>query len=162
MAEVFVGLGSNVEPERHLRTAVARLRARFGAVRLSPVYRNPAVGFAGGDFLNLVAAFDSEEDPLTVRAALETIESVCGRVRGGPRFVPRTLDIDLLLYGELVSESPLKLPRQEILKYAFVLKPLADLAGERRHPLTGRRFLEHWADFRGLGGALVPVQVEGL
>lgn len=162
MTEVYVGIGSNVEPEKHIRMAVAELRRRFAGLRLSPVYRNPAVGFEGDAFLNLVAVFSSDAEVSAVRADLDAVEAACGRVRGGPRFAPRTLDIDLLLYGDRVSETPLHLPRPEILKYAFVLKPLADIAGERRHPVTGRSFARHWAEFQGAAHPLVPVALPGL
>ncbi|MGH8338618.1 MAG: 2-amino-4-hydroxy-6-hydroxymethyldihydropteridine diphosphokinase, partial [Gammaproteobacteria bacterium] len=138
MTDIFVGIGSNVEPERRVREAVQGLRQRFGALRISPVYQNPAVGFKGDDFLNLVVTFESSESVTAVHVALDEIESRSGRLRGGPRFAPRTLDLDLLLYGNLISEAPIRLPRREILNYAYVLKPLADLAPEQNHPLTGR------------------------
>lgn len=162
MTEVFVGIGSNVEPERRVREAVARLRRRFGALRLSPVYRNPAVGFRGDDFLNLVAAFASRESAAAVHAVLDEIERQCGRVRGGPRFAPRTLDLDLLLYGDLVTDTPVRLPRPEILKYAYVLKPLVDLAPEHRHPVSHRSFAELWRDFAGKDQPLAAVTLSGL
>ncbi|MGA9852812.1 MAG: 2-amino-4-hydroxy-6-hydroxymethyldihydropteridine diphosphokinase [Gammaproteobacteria bacterium] len=162
MTDIFVGIGSNVEPERRVREAVQGLRQRFGALRVSPVYRNPAVGFEGDDFLNLVASFESSEDVVAVRAALDQIESQCGRIRGGPRFAPRALDLDLLLYGDLISESPVRLPRREILKYAYVLKPLVDLAPERSHPVTGRSFAGHWRKFDAAGQPLVAVKLKGL
>lgn len=149
-AEVFVGIGSNIEPERHVRAALAGLEARFGALRISPVYRTRAVGFEGADFLNLVVAFVTEEDVHAVDAALGELEIAAGRRPGGRRFAPRTIDLDLLLYGDLVlEEQGLVLPRPEILKYAFVLKPLADLAGDRRHPLSGESYAEHWRRFDG-------------
>jgi 2-amino-4-hydroxy-6-hydroxymethyldihydropteridine diphosphokinase len=162
MTAVFVGVGSNVESERRVREAVRGLRAQFEDLRISPVYRNPAVGFQGDDFLNLVVAFDSERDAASVHAALDDIERQCGRVRGGPRFAPRTLDLDLLLYGDLIANSPVRLPRPEILQYAYVLKPLADLAPARRHPLTGRNFAEHWREFPGQKQDLVAVELAGL
>lgn len=149
MTTVFVGIGSNVEPERRVRQAVRGLRAHFGDLKISPVYRNPAVGFQGDDFLNLVVAFDSEQNPASVHAALNEIERQCGRIRGGPRFAPRTLDLDLLLYGDLIADLPVRLPRPEILQYAYVLKPLADLAPQHRHALTGKSFAEHWQTFAG-------------
>ncbi|HEU5397829.1 MAG TPA: 2-amino-4-hydroxy-6-hydroxymethyldihydropteridine diphosphokinase [Gammaproteobacteria bacterium] len=147
--EAFVGIGSNVEPEQRVRQAVKLLRERFGAIRLSPVYRNAAVGFEGDDFLNLVAAFETALDVDALNAALDEIELACGRERGAARFTPRTMDLDLLLYGDRVSAAPVKLPRPEILKYAFVLKPLADLVPDRRHPGTDSTYAELWARYPG-------------
>ncbi|HEX5339721.1 MAG TPA: 2-amino-4-hydroxy-6-hydroxymethyldihydropteridine diphosphokinase [Gammaproteobacteria bacterium] len=162
MPEVFVGIGSNVEPEKNLRAGVQQLRARFGALQVSPVYRNPAVGFEGDDFFNLAAGFSTTLGFDEVHDCLERIEFACGRVRGGPRYAPRTLDIDLLLYGELVHETAPVLPRKDLLRYAFVLKPMTDIAPEHRHPLTGRTFAEHWAEFDAAAQPLVPVNFKGL
>ena len=161
MTEVFVGIGSNVEPEQHVRMAVALLRERFGKLRLSPVYRNRAVGFEGQDFLNLVAAFDTLLGVTESGTALDEIEVRCGRQRGAARFAPRSLDLDLLLYGDELSEQP-PLPRPEILRYDFVLKPLADLAPSRQHPVTGRSYAEHWAEFKDRQGKLIPVDLPNL
>lgn len=148
MPEVFVGIGSNVEPEKHLAQAIGLLRARFGGLRLSPVYRNRAVGFEGDDFLNAVTVFDTALGVAALNESLDAIEVQCGRERGAARFAPRTLDLDLLLYGDVVDEAR-RLPRREILEYAFVLKPLMDLAADRHHPVTGKTYAEHWAGFEG-------------
>lgn len=150
MPEVFVGAGSNVEPRRHLGAGLRGLAAQFGLLRLSPVYRNSPVGFAGEDFLNLVVAFETDDAVEEVAAALAAIEAANGRVRGEAKFAPRTLDLDLLLYGDLVLDTGgIQLPRDEIIKYSFVLKPLADLAGEHLHPVLGRSYAELWEHFDG-------------
>lgn len=161
MPRVYVALGSNMEPERHIAMAVQALRGRFGALSLSPIYRNKAVGFDGSDFLNGVAGFDSDLGVPELKSALNEIEQDCGRQRGAARFAPRTLDLDLLLYGERVDAAA-KLPRPEILKYGFMLKPLADIAAAERHPQTHRSYAEHWADFAGEGGELRVVDLPGL
>lgn len=158
MPEVFVGAGSNVEPRRHLGAGLRGLATRFGLLRLSPVYRNRPVGFAGEDFLNLVIAFETEEPVEEVAATLAAIEAANGRARGEAKFAPRTLDLDLLLYGDLVLDTGgIQLPRDEIIKYSFVLKPLADLAGERLHPVLGQSFAELWEHFDGARHPLVRV-----
>jgi 2-amino-4-hydroxy-6-hydroxymethyldihydropteridine diphosphokinase len=148
MPEVFVGVGSNVEPDRHLAAGLRALASRFGVLRLSPVYRNSAVGFEGEDFLNMVVAFDTEDPVEEVAAALAMIESANGRTRNEARYSARTLDLDLLLYGDLVIRTgELQLPREEVTHHAFVLKPLADLAGDLVHPVLGQSYAELWNRF---------------
>jgi 2-amino-4-hydroxy-6-hydroxymethyldihydropteridine diphosphokinase len=161
MPEVFVGAGSNIAPERHLGAGLAALAEHFGLLRLSPVYRNSPVGFEGEDFLNMAIGFHTDAPVTEVAAALAAIEAAHGRARGEAKFAPRTLDLDLLLYGDLVVETEgLQLPRDEIVRYAFVLKPLADLAGELRHPVLGRSFAELWRDFAGTPHPLERVEID--
>lgn len=149
MPEVFVGVGSNVDRDHNIEAGIRALRDAFGALRLSTVWDNPAVGFAGDDFLNLVVAFDTGFDAHTVAARLHDIESAFGRLKSKDAgVVSRTLDLDLLLYGDLVSDE-LRVPRPEILEYAFVLAPLAELAPAQRHPVDGRTYAELWREFRG-------------
>ena len=156
MPRAYVGIGSNVEPERHILMAVQALRGRFGAITLSPIYKNKAVGFEGDDFLNGVIGLDTGLEVPALKAALDEVELACGRQRGAARFAPRTLDLDLLVYGDKVDAAA-KLPRGDILRYAFVLKPLADIAAAERHPISGRTYAEHWGGFVGEGGSLHEV-----
>lgn len=158
MPRVFLSLGSNIDREHNIRSAVKALRERFGTLELSQVYESEAVGFEGDAFYNLVAVFDSDEDVHAINRALGGIEDSHGRDRSGPRFSSRTLDIDLLLYDDLVlDENGLRLPRGEITRNAFVLLPLAELAPEVRHPLDGRRYAELWAAFDAPAQKLWPV-----
>lgn len=153
MPEAFVGCGSNIDPERNLRWALAALRERYGTIRSSNVYRSPAFGFDGPDFLNLVIGFETETDADSVEAVLSELENARGRDVGG-RSGSRALDLDLLLFGERVDAAR-RLPRADILRYPFVLIPLDELIGERRHPLTGRRYRDIRADGLAGMGALV-------
>lgn len=161
MPRVWVSLGSNQERDASLRLAVRQLRQAYGELRLSPIYECAAVGFAGEPFLNLVAGFATSEDVAAVRGRLRAIEDAAGRVRGPEKFAPRTLDLDLLTYGDAVGVvDGFELPRSEILRAAFVLKPLADLAGEEIHPLTGRTYEDLWLHFAGEPVELVPYHLD--
>ncbi len=160
VARVYVGIGSNIERERHIRAAVAGLRERFGELDLSRVYQSRAVGFDGDDFYNMVAGFEARDDVHQVAVALQQIEDANGRRRDGPRFSSRTLDIDLLLYDDLIiNDGQLQLPRDEILQNSFVLLPLAEIAPRRIHPVTGKALAEH-ARAMLSGDALVPVEID--
>ena len=147
-AEIFVGAGSNIDPERHLRAALAAIRDRFGAVTTSAVYRSAAVGFSGDDFLNVVMRLQAPVGPAELQRFLSRVEQACGRQRtarskGAQPVGPRVLDLDLLLYGSLVDPD-LRVPRHDVLRYAFVLRPLSELAPQRVHPVTGRTLRAEW------------------
>jgi 2-amino-4-hydroxy-6-hydroxymethyldihydropteridine diphosphokinase len=146
--EVYVAAGSNVEPERHMGQAVAELERAFPGVRFSSWYRNRAVGFDGADFINLVAGFATALPVHAVLERLHAIETRCGRPRDAPRWAPRSMDLDVLLYGGLVCEEPgLKLPRPDLVKRAYMLGPLAELAPGVVHPTTGLTVGELWHRF---------------
>jgi len=148
MAQVYLSLGSNIEPVRHLRAALADLEARYGTLQVSSAYESPAFGFTGDHFYNLAVGLRSQASPELIQRSLQEIEKNHGRTRGEQKFSARTLDIDLLLYDDLCLESAgLRLPRDEILKYAFVLCPLAEIAPDARHPRTGQRYAALWAAF---------------
>jgi len=163
MTEVFVSVGSNVDPVHNLRWGLEQMANRFGALRVSPVFRNAPVGFEGDDFYNLVVAFDTDAPPRAVSEALDTMENQCGRNRSGARYGPRTLDLDLLLHGSTVMhELGLVLPRPDLVRYAFMLGPLAALAGDRRHPVTGESFAALWSRFDQASHPLVEVAMPQL
>ncbi|HEX7916247.1 2-amino-4-hydroxy-6-hydroxymethyldihydropteridine diphosphokinase [Rudaea sp.] len=147
MSRAYLSLGSNLEPEKHLRAALAELRARFGDITVSPVYRCRAVGFDGPDFLNLAVAIDTDLAPAIVNDWLHALEDRHGRRRDVPRFSSRTLDVDIVLYDDLVmtGEGHLELPRPE-LKHAFVLKPLADIAPAAMHPVLHKTLAQLWSE----------------
>ena len=148
MATVFLGLGSNVDPHQNLRLAISELQRRYGPLEISSVYENAAVGFDGSDFLNLVVRLSTEESPADMHAHIESIHVMAGRERGNAKFISRPLDIDLLLYDDLVlDEPPITLPRGDVLEYSFVLRPLQELAPDLVHPVTGLTMTEHWQQF---------------
>ena len=142
---VLLSLGSNVEPERHLRAALEELRARFGALTVSPAYRTAAVGFDGAPFVNTAVMLDTAETLEALEAWLHALEDRHGRDRSGPRLSDRTLDVDVVFYGDAVVREGdrVRVPRPE-LKHAFVLKPLADIAPDFIDPLSGRSLAGLW------------------
>ena len=156
---VYVAVGSNIEPERNLALATRELEREFPGVRFSPWYRNRAVGFEGEDFINLVAGFTTELSIQDVVARLHAIETLCGRPRDAPRWAPRSMDLDVLLYGDLVlDEARLKLPRPDLLKRAFMLGPLAALAPELVHPTEKVTIGELWQRFDRIAHPLVEIE----
>ncbi|MBX3691825.1 2-amino-4-hydroxy-6-hydroxymethyldihydropteridine diphosphokinase [Dokdonella sp.] len=151
MARAYLSLGSNIEPCTHLRAALDELRARFGHIVVSPAYLMPALGMTGADFVNLAARIDTDLAPGELNDWLHALEDRHGRRRDVPRWSSRTLDVDIVLYDDLVLTGPghLEIPRGE-LRHAFVLKPLVDIAADVRHPVEGetlgalwRRHAEH-------------------
>lgn len=158
MPSVYISIGSNIDRSRNIRGAVAALQRRYGKVQLSSVYETEAVGFSGDPFYNLVAQIDTEESIDQVVAALDRIEEEHGRLRGAQRYQPRTLDLDLLLYGDMIATgSEYSVPRAEITRYAFVLSPLAELAPQLRHPQSGETCASLWAHFDKSGQALARI-----
>jgi 2-amino-4-hydroxy-6-hydroxymethyldihydropteridine diphosphokinase len=156
----LLSLGSNEQPEHYLRAAVRALRARFGTATVSPVYRTPAVGFDGPDFLNCAAAITSDLEPQALSDWLHALEDRQGRRRDVPRFSSRTLDVDIVYFDDVVLRGAgnLELPRPE-LKHAFVLKPLADIAPDFIDPVQGQTLAALWAAHREFA---TPPAVEAL
>jgi 2-amino-4-hydroxy-6-hydroxymethyldihydropteridine diphosphokinase len=160
MARVYLSLGSNLEPRRHLVAAIAALRERFGEIDVSPAYRSHSVGFDGADFVNLAVGLDTDLSPEALNDWLHALEDRHGRRRDVPRYSDRTLDIDIVFYDALVIDGPghLQVPRNE-LQHAFVLQPIADIAPDFRHPVSGASMAELWAAFPRRHE---PLQVEPL
>ena len=157
MTTIYISLGSNIERDRHIRAGLDALHAEFGELRVSRVFESEAVGFNGRPFYNLVAAAETELPLATVCQRLRAMEFAHGREPDAKKFAPRTLDLDLLLYGELVCDTPLVLPRGEVLTNAFVLWPLAELAPALRHPVDGRTMSELWQSYDKASQQLCPI-----
>lgn len=147
VAEVFISIGSNIDREFHIRQAINGLRKIDPDLRLSPIYETAAVGFNGPPFYNLVVALRAD-DVSQLKQQLHDIEDLAQRDRRAEKFSSRTLDLDILLFGEAdLRDSGYNIPRSEILRYAFVLKPLSDLAAQRSYPGSNRTIQQLWAEF---------------
>lgn len=145
---VYLGIGSNVNRERNISHALDCLLKDYGSLSVSSVYESEAFGFDGAPFFNLVAGVTTDESVSKIMQKLRAIENACGRRRDVPRFSDRTLDIDLLLYGDAVGEiDGVKLPRADITEYAFVLWPMAEIAGNLLHPVEKVSYASLWGRF---------------
>ncbi len=148
MIAVALSLGSNINREANIRYAIREIVREFGEVAVSPVYETSAVGFDGPAFYNLVAGIETDLELPRIIEILRGIESGAGRVRGPKTFDSRVLDIDVILYGdENWRDRGVNVPRDEIERYAYVLKPLADLYPDLPHPLLGLTMAEMWQQF---------------
>lgn len=161
MTGVYVAAGSNVDALRNIRLALATLRRMFPGLRVSRVYQNAAVGFAGDDFINLVVGFETALSLKDLVDELRRIETLCGRARDAPKWAPRSMDLDILLYGDLVTVTPeATLPRPDLLHRPYMLGPLADIAASVQHPLVHRTIGELWSDFDRNAHAMTSIDID--
>lgn len=160
MPKVFVSIGSNMDREANIRGGVEKLGEVFGALQVSPVYECPAHGFNGSDFYNLAVGFDSGLALSALLAETKTLEQLFERQRDTERYAPRSLDIDVLLYGCL-RDGRRGIPSPDLLNYPFVLKPMVDIAASLCHPVTGLTLGEHWNRFDKAGLSLREVPLDG-
>ena len=157
----YLSGGSNVEPERHLALAARELKKSFPGARFSRCYRNRAIGFDGPDFINFAAELPAQGDAGSMRTELQRIEALCGREPGAPRWAPRSMDLDVLLFGDAVfSEPGLIVPRPDLLRRAFMLGPLAELAPSLVHPVEKQSMAALWQAFDRAAHPLVPVTLD--
>lgn len=157
---VFVAAGSNVEPEKNLVQACALIRHTWPDAQFSRAYRNVAVGFDGPDFINLVTGFSAAQPLEHVIEKLRGIETHCGRPRYAPKWASRTMDLDVLLFGDRVEKTTdYTLPRPDLLKRPYMLGPLAEIAPEVVHPVEHRSIAQLWAAFDRGGHEMTPVDL---
>ena len=158
MTHVVLSLGSNIDKEQNIARAIDDIRRSYGTLEISPVYETSAVGFTGPTFFNLVVGFHTDDFVADIRQNLRRIESVAGRVRGPKSFASRILDIDIILYGDQnLLDQGYNIPRDEIEKYAYVLRPLADLYPDLIHPVSEISISQMWQEFDTGNQSLVMV-----
>jgi 2-amino-4-hydroxy-6-hydroxymethyldihydropteridine diphosphokinase len=158
---VYVAAGSNVAPVDNLRRALDVLDRHFAPLTVSRAYANAAVGFEGDDFINLVVGFRTGLSVHEVIERLHEAEAACGRERHAPKWAPRSMDLDILLFGDLVCTEPgLTLPRPDLLKRPYMLGPAAEIASQTLHPIERRTLGELWRDLRAnQSHAMRPVEL---
>jgi len=162
MVDAYVAAGSNVRPRASLARALGLLAHEFPGLRASRAFSNAAVGFTGDDFINLVVAFAADHPTEALLERLKAVERACGREPGAPKWGPRTLDLDLLLHGDRVGRVAGKdLPHPDLLTRAWVLGPLAELAPDLVHPVTGERIEALWRGFDARAHPLTAVSLAG-
>jgi 2-amino-4-hydroxy-6-hydroxymethyldihydropteridine diphosphokinase len=155
---VALSLGSNIERYKHINAALNALENEFGSLICSPIYESDAVGFDGSAFLNSIAIVQTDKSLTRVISILKAIEDDHGRDRTGPKFSARTLDIDVVTYGDLFGvHEGVELPRAELFKNAFVLRPMADLLPDETVPGENSTYLTLWQQFDQSKQALAPV-----
>ncbi|MGB2740653.1 MAG: 2-amino-4-hydroxy-6-hydroxymethyldihydropteridine diphosphokinase [Cognaticolwellia sp.] len=147
MAEIYISLGSNINRQHHIEQGLNALADEFGSLKLSSLFESEAVGFAGKAFYNMVAGVNTDQTLAQVATTLRSIEFAHGRSENAKKFSPRTLDLDLLLYDDEVADSPAQIPREEISTNAFVLWPLAEVAGHLTHPILRKSYEELWQQY---------------
>jgi 2-amino-4-hydroxy-6-hydroxymethyldihydropteridine diphosphokinase len=157
---VFVAAGSNLEPEKHLPRACAEIQHSWNDAVFSRAYRNVAVGFDGPDFINLVLGFTTAQPLDAVIARLRAIETQCGRPRYAPKWASRTMDLDVLLFGDRVEKTTdYTLPRPDLIKRPYMLGPMAEIAPDIVHPTAGRTMRQLWQEFDRDGHAMNAVEL---
>lgn len=158
MTIVALSLGSNCDAEHYLVKALDALQERFGELQVSSAFESEAVGFTGSNFINLAVVIDTSESLSDLAHFLKELEGQNGRSRQGSKFSNRTLDVDILTYGDLHGEvSGIRLPRGEITENAYVLWPLAQVLGEQLHPELDKTYAQLWAEYDQSRQRLWPI-----
>ena len=147
MAQVYISLGTSIEREKYVQQGLIALHDAFGELTLSSLFESEAVGFKGPNFYNMVIAVTTQQTVEEVAQLLKDIELQHGREVNAQKYSPRTLDLDLLLFDDLILEKPAQIPRDEITKNAFVLWPLAEIAGDKVHPVINLTYKELWSEY---------------
>ncbi|OUS13767.1 2-amino-4-hydroxy-6-hydroxymethyldihydropteridine diphosphokinase [Gammaproteobacteria bacterium 53_120_T64] len=147
---IYLSLGSNIDRDKNILACLDALTEHFGELIISPVYESESVGFEGDSFYNLVVGIDSALSVGDLAVIMRDIETANKRSRAGPKFGPRTLDIDILTCGELSGMvDGVALPRDEVTENAFVLLPLVDIAPNEKHPVSGKAYADIATNFTG-------------
>lgn len=146
---IFLSLGSNINPQKNLGMALGEIQKKYSIIGLSHAYETSPVGYVKqAVFWNLVVALESGEQPTAIRRWIGILERKGGRLRSSNPNAPRTLDVDLLLWGNRVEKNKsFSLPHPDIATKAFVLFPLLEINPNLVHPALGKPLIELAARF---------------
>ena len=147
MANIHINIGSNQNRRQNISAAIKALELAFTDLIISSVYQSPAEGFNGDDFYNVGVNAQTDLSVEDTADTLREIEQNQGRDRTQPKFSSRKIDLDLVLYDQVIDER-VNLPRDDILKYAFVLAPLTELNAELIHPVEQQSYQALWQSFQ--------------
>ncbi|CAB1274135.1 2-amino-4-hydroxy-6-hydroxymethyldihydropteridine diphosphokinase [Candidatus Nitrosacidococcus tergens] len=162
MARAYVSIGSNIEKEKNIRASIYLLQNRYSPLTISQIFESESIGFQGDNFYNLVVGFNTTESVEDLVSYFNKIEQLCGRKQNGTRFSSRPLDLDLLLYDDLIlnlQQPKVQIPREDIIHYAFVLQPLAEIAPNEVHPILKKPYMELWHSFNKSLSSLWPIEI---
>jgi len=168
VVDIYIGIGSNINPKKHISQALDLLKSLYPSITVSRTFESESVGFKGDNFLNLVAKFNlnepqessndqSLEQLNVIIKQLKEIENQLGRDRLSKKFSARNIDIDILLFGELKINNPIVLPREEILENAYVLWPLSELSPELKALNSRKSYAEYWQQYDKSKQKLHPI-----
>ncbi|SFV76243.1 2-amino-4-hydroxy-6-hydroxymethyldihydropteridinepyrophosphokinase [hydrothermal vent metagenome] len=147
MANIHINIGSNQNRRWNISAAIKALELAFTDLIISSVYQSPAEGFNGDDFYNVGVNAQTDLSVEDTADTLREIEQNQGRDRTQPKFSSRKIDLDLVLYDQVIDER-VNLPRDDILKYAFVLAPLTELNAGLIHPVEQQSYQLLWQSFQ--------------
>lgn len=158
MAKIFIGLGTNIDRERAALQGLEALKEAFTSIKVSRLYESQAIGFTGNNFYNAVISAETDLSLIQVLNILKNIESQYAHSEQQAGICSKRLDLDMLLYDNVVTAAPIQLPRPEILYNAYVLLPLSEVAPDLKHPTTGKTYQQHWQQYTDTTQKLWPVE----
>jgi len=148
MHQVFVSIGSNIDPKENIKIAKGYLDKLFDCI-FSRSYETKAQGFEGNKFINCVVGFETSLLLSELQKHLKKIELKMGRTEDQKGLSNRVIDLDIILYGDKILEDDnFDIPSKDIENYLFVLEPLAEIAGELLHPVSKIPFSELLKQFK--------------
>lgn len=148
MQQVFVSIGSNIDPRNNIEEARIILGNLFDCT-FSGLYETRAEGFEGNDFVNSVVGFETDLQLIELRDKLKQIEKKMGRTDIQKGMSDRIIDLDIILYGDqVIEDDDFDIPSKDIENYLFVLEPLAEIAGAHHHPILNNTYSEMLKDLK--------------